>query len=326
MLNTTNYSMTSQFSVLISFISFLYHFFFNREKAIIIFTNQIFTYILIFFLIIILLGQIFYRSIDEENVIQSVIEIIKLSVSFGLYSFLPYFFNKYLLKNNNNNLLSTNISNDNQNEEEEIFNDNSLQSVVISNGDESDQMYSNSFNSISEDNTSVKDHFDELQISLIIHLFELIIYFPFAYLNEEKGQISDLIIRIFLLKRKNMLLTSFFTFYLGYKYFIHLLRKISPSSIELIWFYFAFFGSIFGLTYGRDYMAATNPEKILRILGLFIIIAIILIKSISPPFPSYLSYYDSSLQQNMPCYLFVEKDHKSNRYQYLSDHDLIKES
>ena len=312
MLNTINYSMTSQFSVLIPLQTFIFKFCFNKDGKIIILKDQVIIYILIFFLIIILLGQKFYRSFDEKCVLNSIIELTKLSISFNLYSFIPYFFNKYLnYRSNFNNI---------QSEEDNLLNNDSLHNVIISNDDKdkSDQENINDF---------TDDCFDALQISTIIHLFELIIYFPFAYIyEEEKGQINDLIVRIFLLKRKNMLITSFFTFYLGYKYFIFLLKKISPSSIELIWLYFAFFGSFFGLTYGRDFMAATEPEKILRILGLFIIIVIICIKSFSPPFPSYIPYFDS-LIQSTPFYKFIEiNQNEPSYYETLTDNLQANES
>lgn len=317
MLNTTNYSMTSQFSVFISLQSFLIQFFTNQRKSFLILTNQIKIYVLIFILLMIIFGQKIYKGLDEGYLFECLIDIIKLMLSFSLYAISPYFFNKYLKNNSSNNLNSNKII-CSQSDGIDLFDDNSLQRISISNDDDLSNKASESQN---QTFFLPIDFFDELEISTIIHLFELIIYTPFAYLNEEpKGQVNDLIVRIFLLKRKNLLLTSFFLFYLGYKYFVYFLKKLEPSSIELIWFYFSFFGTIFGLTYGRDYMAAINAEKILRIIGLLIIVTIILIKSISPPFPSYLPYYDSTMQSEIPFYKFIEIDQsESNQYVSLNN-------
>lgn len=62
-------------------------------------------------------------------------------------------------------------------------------------------------------------------------------------------------------------------------------------------------------------MAATAPEKVMRIIDLIVVVVIIYIKSILPPFPSYLPHYDSSIMQsNTPFYVFIEKDQQNSNF------------
>ncbi|OHT17591.1 hypothetical protein TRFO_00844 [Tritrichomonas foetus] len=110
-----------------------------------------------------------------------------------------------------------------------------------------------------------------LRFCIFFHFFNSIIFFIWALFTDGIDPIIVYFFKLLLLKRKDVLLGIFCSTFYGNLKVIEFSRTFDPLLVEIVWYFYAIAGTIFGFYYGRDWTAGTVAENILRVFGLFLI-------------------------------------------------------